>query len=175
MGELLDDQEHGRGVLSDQNGTRIVGIWRHGRLDEELVEMVVPASEVDPQGPQAEQRVFISSRKPDAPMERLADMAEGSGDSKSIVLFTNGDKYVGALQDGKKHGQGMYVYADGSAFKGRWAENALDGELHPGNDTSDQTQRLHGMNVRNATAVATMKAAMPGERKQTALVTQLQD
>jgi hypothetical protein len=177
VGELLDDQEHNRGVLSDQSGTRIVGIWKHGRLEEELVEMVVPASEVDPQGPQAEQRVFISSRRPDAPMERLADIGEGSGDSKSIVLFTNGDKYVGSLKDGKKHSKGMYVYADGSAFKGQWAEDALDGELHPvaGEAASDQTQRLHGLNVRNATAVATMKATMPGERKQTALIAKLQD
>ena len=34
------------------------------RLEEELVEMIVPASEVDPRGP-PETRVFVASRKPD--------------------------------------------------------------------------------------------------------------
>ena len=32
---------------------------------------------------------------------------------------------------GKKHGQGMYIYADLTAYKGVWDEDRLNGVMHP--------------------------------------------
>merc|ERR1711937_829983 len=107
--------EHGRGILSDQNGTRIIGVWNCGVLTEELTEMIVPALEVDAiAGPEREQRVFVSMRSPDAPMQSSA--TEWTEPGKTLSIFTNGDRYIGSIADCKKHGEGMYVYADGSAY-----------------------------------------------------------
>merc|ERR1711879_512582 len=38
VGEFQQDQEHGRGVLCDRSGARIVGVWSSGSLVEEVVE-----------------------------------------------------------------------------------------------------------------------------------------
>merc|ERR1719162_2493356 len=74
VGELQDDQENGRGVLSDQHGTRIVGVWESGALVEEIVEVIVPAIEVDAtNGLGDAQRVFVSTRAPDVPSLTLPE------------------------------------------------------------------------------------------------------
>ncbi|CAJ1405192.1 unnamed protein product [Effrenium voratum] len=177
VGEFFEDQEHGRGVLTDAFGTRVVGVWNSGKLEEELIEMLVSAPEVDPRGP-PEQRVFVASRRPDALTQTLPEAVSSSGsDCKSIVLFTNGDKYVGGLRNGQKDGEGMYVYVDGSAYKGTWAADALAGEeVHPQAEAeSEQTRRLHELNTKNAQAVLGMKAKLPGERKQVPPVARIQD
>merc|ERR1719213_1351048 len=104
VGEFLKDQEHGRGVLCDKTGARIVGIWSSDPdrntscLVEELVEAIVPPIEVDAiAGPGAEQRVFVATRDSDAPARSLADEVENG---QSLVVFANGDKYIGGLQGG---------------------------------------------------------------------------
>merc|ERR1719313_2241984 len=103
-----------------------MGVWTHGVLVEELVEAIVPAIEVD--GTDAEgQRIFVSTRAQNEPLGSLGPDADG----RSLVLFANGDKYIGGIQAGKKHGDGMYVYADGSAYKGSWSEDSLAGDVHP--------------------------------------------
>eukprot|EP00435_Cladocopium_sp_Y103_P060545 s25_g22.t1 len=176
IGELFEDLEHGRGVLTDASGTRIVGVWNNGRLEEELVEMIVSGTEVDPRGP-AEQRVFIASRKPEVQPGTLVDSLTDKEQCKAIVIFANGDKYVGALQNAQKEGDGMYVYADGAAYKGTWSADSLDGEVHPqgAEVESSQTGRLYDLNVTNAEAVAVMKTKLPGERKQAPPVAKIQE
>lgn len=176
IGEFFEDLEHGRGVLTDPSGTRIVGVWNNGRLEEELVEMIVSGTEVDPRGP-AEQRVFIASRKPEVQPGTLVDSLTDKEQCKAIVIFADGDKYVGALQNAQKDGDGMYVYADGSAYKGTWSADSLDGEVHPqgAEVESSQSGRLHELNVTNAEAVAVMKTKLPGERKQVPPVAKIQE
>ncbi|CAK9044589.1 Phosphatidylinositol 4-phosphate 5-kinase 6 (AtPIP5K6) (1-phosphatidylinositol 4-phosphate kinase 6) (Diphosphoinositide kinase 6) (PtdIns(4)P-5-kinase 6) [Durusdinium trenchii] len=96
---------------------------------------------------------------------------------KAIAIFANGDKYVGCLQSAQKEGDGMYVYADASAYKGVWSADSLDGESHPqGSEAqSSVTSRIHDLNARNAEAVAAMKTKLPGERKQVPPVAKIQD
>ncbi|CAE7531124.1 PIP5K4 [Symbiodinium natans] len=103
--------------------------------------------------------------------------AQSENQGKSIVLFANGDKYIGGLQAGRKEGDGMYVYADGSAYKGPWSADSMDGEPHPGGHEaeSEQTRRLHDLNTKNSEAVQSMKAKLPGERKQAPTVARIQD
>jgi len=175
VGELAEDQEHGRGVLSDQNGARIVAVWNHGRLSEELVEMIVPAIEVDAiAGAEREQRVFVSARDP---AESSKSLASQQDEGHSLVLFTNGDKYIGGVKDGKKNGTGMYVYADGSAHKGTWENDSINGASHPMPKEAEQgeLQRLHEMNERNVAAVAMLKQKVSAERKQVPPVYRLQE
>jgi len=175
VGELVQDQEHGRGVMTDQHGTRIVGVWERGRLCEELVEMIVPAMEVDSTGAEREQRVFVSTRDPTVPLQDLASSGEGQ-EGRSIVLFTNGDKYLGGIKDGRKHGSGMYIYANGCAYKGAWENDILNGDKHPLDTEVDgeDLRRLHEMNERSTQAVATLKHRLLTEKKQIPPVYSLQ-
>eukprot|EP00746_Dinoflagellata_sp_MGD_P030920 gnl/MRDRNA2_/MRDRNA2_173422_c0_seq1.p1 gnl/MRDRNA2_/MRDRNA2_173422_c0~~gnl/MRDRNA2_/MRDRNA2_173422_c0_seq1.p1 ORF type:complete len:753 (+),score=118.22 gnl/MRDRNA2_/MRDRNA2_173422_c0_seq1:171-2429(+) len=52
-------------------------------------------------------------------------------DGKAVVLFKDGDKYIGNLKRGKKHGEGMYVYADLTVYSGIWEDDVLAGIYHP--------------------------------------------
>jgi len=175
VGEFLEDQEHGRGVMTDRNGARIVGTWDNGKMVEELVEAIVPAIEVDAiAGSGGEQRIFVATRAPDAPARNLQSEAD---DGKSLVLFTNGDKYVGGVQGGKKHGDGMYVYADGSAQKGTWSEDTLAGVAHPvaADGKSEEIVQLHDLNERNVQGVAALKSRSGRAKAQGPSLTKLQD
>jgi hypothetical protein len=165
VGEFFQDQEHGKGVLQNPSGARIVGIWNNGQLVEELVEAIVPAIEVDAAaGPGGEQRVFVATREPDAPVKRLLDEVE---DGKSLVLFANGDKYIGGVKNGRKSDGGLYVYADGSAQKGVWTADALDGTVHPMAKAEESTElsTIHEMNERNVRDVAALKACGKGAKQ----------
>lgn len=90
-----------------------------------------------------------------------------------MVMFRNGDKYIGDVQGGKKHGEGMYVYANCTAFKGTWVEDELlpadggDGRvMHPvqGDALTEDVKRLQDANEWNATGVATLKQKIDSER-----------
>merc|ERR1719450_566248 len=48
-----------------------------------------------------------------------------------MVIFLNGDRYIGDMKAGRKHGRGMYVYADLTTYRGVWDEDVLDGVRHP--------------------------------------------
>ena len=37
-----------------------------------------------------------------------------------IINFTNGDKYIGEVQNDRKHGKGLYIWENGNAFYGSW-------------------------------------------------------
>jgi len=180
VGELSQDQEHGRGVLSDQHGARIVGVWNMGVLKEELVETIVPANEVDASDTgEQEHRVFVSARPVDAGAVPSQDLttAAGAEEGRSLVIFTNGDKYIGGLKNGMKQGAGMYVYADGSAYKGTWEHDSMDGVAHPlgPQGDSEETQRLHEMNQRTVEATDTLRTKLLSDKKQVPPVFKLQD
>jgi len=175
VGELSEDEEHGRGVLSDQNGTRIVGVWSRGRLVEELVEMIVRTQEVDSVATGQEmQRIFVSSRDASAATQAFSQTAE---DGRTVCLYTGGDRYLGGIASGKKQGSGMYVYADGTAFKGDWSGDSLEGESHPKalELLSEEAVRLREANAQNSAAVAMLKTKMPSEKKQVPQVLKLNE
>eukprot|EP00439_Symbiodinium_sp_Y106_P047430 s6637_g6.t1 len=61
--------------------------------------------------------------------ESLEDHATRSDPAPAgIAMHTlpSGDWYAG-----KKHGCGIFVYADGTLFKADWKEDSLDGVRHP--------------------------------------------
>ena len=43
--------------------------------------------------------------------------------SKSNLIHTKGDVYVGQLLDGKRDGYGFQVWVDGSRYEGNWKNN----------------------------------------------------
>lgn len=67
----------------------------------------------------------------------------------ALALLPSGDQYVGFLKAAaKKHGPGMYVYADFTAFKGEWSDNVLEGVAHPLPlaDQPAEAVKIHKMN-----------------------------
>ena len=44
-----------------------------------------------------------------------------------VINYENGDKYVGELKDGKKHGQGLYLWINGDVWYGKWYGGKRDG------------------------------------------------
>lgn len=70
-------------------------------------------------------------RKPLLPiMDENSALVEG----KALVVFLNGDRYLGHMVGGRKHGRGMYVYADLVTYRGFWDEDVLDDVRHPVNE-----------------------------------------
>ena len=43
------------------------------------------------------------------------------------IVYENGDKYVGEVQNGKRHGKGTMTYADGTQYYGSWKNDNKDG------------------------------------------------
>eukprot|EP00927_Polykrikos_kofoidii_P077599 TRINITY_DN74536_c0_g1_i1.p1 TRINITY_DN74536_c0_g1~~TRINITY_DN74536_c0_g1_i1.p1 ORF type:complete len:748 (-),score=73.78 TRINITY_DN74536_c0_g1_i1:120-2363(-) len=161
-GELEDDFEHGKGVLMD-GANRLIGLWQHGRPEQELFEAFVPALDLDAIDGEEWQRVFGGHRG--AQILQLANMLPEKDEhsealeGEAIVLFENGDKYVGHVKDGKKQGLGMYVYADLTAYKGQWDMDTIDGVRHPEKekDQSEQILKFHKLNEDNLSAVEALK------------------
>ncbi|KAJ4462388.1 putative Phosphatidylinositol 4-phosphate 5-kinase 4 [Paratrimastix pyriformis] len=65
-----------------------------------------------------------------APPQRLGKQLNG----KHIILYVNGDKYIGEFSNGMKNGEGVYIYASLRAYKGIWKDDCLDGVRHPVTD-----------------------------------------
>merc|ERR1719468_298224 len=150
------DREHGRGILI-QGEQRLIGVFHEGRCVEELCETCVPALELDGADGTEFQRVFsgvcecavqktkIQRSIPDYDKDGTALQGE------AIVLFLNGDKFLGHLKAGMKDGPGMYVYADDTAYKGRWKQDSIASVMHPVS-ADRQPQRVldvHAINERN--------------------------
>lgn len=170
-GELQMDLEHGKGVLVEAATTgapgeshRLIGLWREGKCVEELFETFVPAMELDAIEGEEWQKVFGGFREADAPgggrpglpkTDQAGEVAEG----EAVALFLNGDKYVGHVKHGKKHGLGMYVYADLTGYRGIWAEDVMNGMTHPipEHERPEQVLKLHRLNEDNQRHVEALK------------------
>lgn len=116
-GQMQRGIEHGEGCM--QVGDEyIAGSWCEGKRQSWLEETSVdPASST---------RVFSSFRE-----EGVSVAASQQHDGIALTMLPSGDSYAGFVENGKKHGRGMYVYRDQSAFKGEWVQDALDGVEHP--------------------------------------------
>lgn len=46
-----------------------------------------------------------------------------------VINYNNGNKYVGEMKNGKRHGRGVFIWADGSGviWYGRWSDGQRDG------------------------------------------------
>ena len=45
----------------------------------------------------------------------------------SVIPYANGGYYRGGMLEGKRHGQGVYLYPDYSIYTGRWRNGLKDG------------------------------------------------
>lgn len=167
----------GKGTLNTSCGTmysgdffagNMEGIWEHGKIVEELFESVVPALEMDAVDGD-EQKVFGGYRASNVgtPSVPVNDEDGNPMEGQAIVLYLNGDKYIGQMRGGKKHGQGMYIYADLTAYKGVWDDDRLHGVLHPMGDDQlpVEVKKLHEFNYENHTLVEQLKTSSAEAKK----------
>ena len=47
---------------------------------------------------------------------------------KGTFTFPDGEKYVGEVKDGKKHGRGTYTYANGDKYVGEFKDGNWNGK-----------------------------------------------
>lgn len=145
-------------------------MWENGKIVEELFETVVPTLEVDAMEAGPEQKVFGGFRAIQVRSQGGDSGAAATGlpvydengkpvDGKAIVLFLNGDKYIGDMKAGKKHGNGMFIYADLTVYKGSWTDDVLHGMRHPLQQEKlpIEVRKLHDLNEENQTVVEALK------------------
>jgi len=48
-------------------------------------------------------------------------------DYQREITYDDGSKYIGYIHDGKRHGQGTYIWPDGRKYVGEWRENRAIG------------------------------------------------
>lgn len=77
---------------------------------------------------QAKLKTFIyklhSSRWPQQPADDHGD----SGIKSNQIVYEDDSRYVGNIEDGKRHGFGHLVLPDGSRLEGDWKNDVLEGE-----------------------------------------------
>jgi hypothetical protein len=49
-------------------------------------------------------------------------MRDGKRHGRGVYVWANGDRYEGAYRDGKKHGRGIWVGANGDRYEGDWKD-----------------------------------------------------
>lgn len=158
-GEIRYDLEHGKGLVSRPGGLSFVALCRHGQVVKELLDSCAPEFDLvlPPEGLPASTRKSLASAQidgaadgncklPVAPRSRLSIIHERStrkqllpvmseqgqpAEGKTLVVFMNGDRYVGDMRCGRKHGEGMYVYSDLVTYRGQWSQDVLNGVRHP--------------------------------------------
>ena len=50
----------------------------------------------------------------------VGEYKDGKRDGQGTYIFSNGDKYVGEFQDGQRQGQGTLTFANGNEYVGEW-------------------------------------------------------
>jgi len=53
---------------------------------------------------------------------------DGRPHGQGVLIKANGDHYAGQYKDGKKHGQGVYTYASGTRYEGQWKDGKKHGQ-----------------------------------------------
>jgi hypothetical protein len=51
---------------------------------------------------------------------------DGKRHGRGVYVWANGDRYEGDWKDGKRHGRGSYVDGNGDRYEGDWKEGKAD-------------------------------------------------
>ena len=65
----------------------------------------------------------------------------GKQHGQGIYIFSDGTEYDGEWKDGKKHGQGILICYDGAMFAGEWKKGRPNGQ---GTETRPNGQKYEG-------------------------------
>ena len=56
----------------------------------------------------------------------MVSLFGNSRPKNDVIIF--GHNYTGDLKDGKRHGNGLYIYPNGDTYKGQWSSDTKEGE-----------------------------------------------
>lgn len=132
FGNFRFDLEHGKGFLRRPCGTEMFALWKNGEVEHEICISCAP--ELDAfLATMLDFRNFGKTPSRSSRKELLAIIDEFGRPAfdLNLVVFLNGDRYIGMMKDGRKHGRGMYMYADNVTYKGLWNMDVLEGIAHP--------------------------------------------
>lgn len=131
-GEWEDDVPSGSGVMGWVDATQLfykevyTGQWRKGRPAGAGQSTYVSASRRSAATPAA--AAVGSPPPPPSPSQPLPDPSLFMAPADALL-----NVYVGAYRDGQRDGLGVFYYADGSCYQGRWSAGVKCG---PGSFTS---------------------------------------
>lgn len=118
---------HGTGVLKDIDGKIVAdGKWSENKLEEGFLE----TREVYFIWPEfGEKRYYSYSFNPlKVEGEKfIGKIKNGKKHGKGITIHENGDKYEGEYEDGRENGQGICLYTVGSVYNGNWKNGKYHG------------------------------------------------
>ena len=58
----------------------------------------------------------------------VGEKKDGKRHGQGILTFSDGSKYEGEYRDDKKHGQGTATFSDGNSYEGEWKDGKQDGK-----------------------------------------------
>lgn len=159
-GGYVDNKRHGKGTYTFANGDRYQGDFVDGSFHGE-------GTFTWPDGDRHTGTYVNGSRKGFGVRKEGAKVYRGCWDDNKFTPASsakecttgpkaagkvdqklhNGDRYVGEVLGGKKHGKGTYLWANGDRYEGEWANDMMhgkgiftwpDGDRHEGEWVNDK-------------------------------------
>ncbi|MGB5685814.1 MAG: hypothetical protein WBM35_08385 [Candidatus Electrothrix sp.] len=107
-GDWIEGKRHGSGKFVWKNGTQYIGDWRDDKSTGKGTYTWIDRDE----------------------KKYIGDMKEDKFHGNGVMFYTSGDKYSGSWSNGKRHGKGTYTFQDGTTYKGIW-ENGQRIQIFP--------------------------------------------
>ncbi|MCI5125003.1 MAG: hypothetical protein D3925_11140 [Candidatus Electrothrix sp. AR5] len=121
VGQLKDNDLHGKGTLTWLDGNEYSGEWflgkRHGK------GKFVWKNGTEYSGDWKDDKstgkgTFIWVDRDEK--KYIGDVKDGKFHGSGVMFYVSGDKYSGSWANGKRHGKGRYTFKDGTVYKGIW-------------------------------------------------------
>jgi hypothetical protein len=121
VGEWKDDNYHGQGTLTLASGNVYKGIFNNGRVPSQALIGSSPSNNQ----PNNSNQETNSSKCPESSGTYGSSWNNCSGE----VTYANGDTYAGLFKNGKRNGQGTYIFkTSGNKYEGEFVDNTRQGK-----------------------------------------------
>jgi len=119
--------QHGVGTLVKEDGSKVVGLFKAGKLDG-LARMIQTSGLV------YEGQFKDGEMNGNGKMQNKVggkfdgELVNGKIHGKGAEEWPDGTKYDGDYKEGKRHGKGTLLLPDGSTFKGKFKDGSMTGQ-----------------------------------------------
>ena len=107
---------YGDAIWNTRSAWAYVGDWKNGKKSGE-------GSLYDKSG----KLIYYGKFFNDKPTGHYVSDNSYASYTFQVINYENGDKYIGELKNGQKHGRGLYIYESGDAWYGRFQNDKRDG------------------------------------------------
>ena len=165
-GQLNNGSREGAGLYSWANGAYYFGNWSNGDMTgygiylvsegftlkncENCVAYVgnYKADKKSGKGTcydKAGKLIYYGDFTDDKPTGTYPSTSNLSSYTFKTISYDGGDKYIGELKDGMRHGAGIYVWSGGDVWYGSWENGSRSGSgIYLGYNASWKTQKCDG-------------------------------